>query len=188
MLRRKCKVGIPYFCTMSKTDLGQEHSTSGAVDLSYGDSWVPDVGDVFVAAQEIGLPMNRDVNSGNPIGMGMASVCIYKGKRVTAADAYLSHKEPNLTIVTDAPVAKVLFEGRRAIGVKINDGRQFLAHKEVVLSGGALNTPQILLLSGIGPADELVKHGIPVILDLRNVGKNLQVRLERPSRSLYRTS
>ncbi|TLD18294.1 glucose-methanol-choline oxidoreductase protein [Venturia nashicola] len=152
----------------------QEHSTSGAVDLSYGDTWVPDVGDVFVAAEQIGVPMNRDVNSGNPIGMGMASVCIHKGKRVTAANAYLSCKQPNLTIVTDALVAKVLFEGRRAIGVKLNDGRDFLARKEVVLSGGALNTPQILLLSGVGPAYELERHDIPVIFDLPNVGENLQ--------------
>lgn len=136
---------------------------------------MPDVGDIFVAAEETGLPMNRDVNSGNSIGMGMASVCIYQGKRVTAANAYLSHTPPNLTIMTNVLVAKVLFEDRRAIGVKINDGREFLAHKEVVLSGGALNTPQILLLSGVGPADELAKHDIPMILDLPNVGKNLQV-------------
>lgn len=132
------------------------------------------MGDIFVAAEETGLPINRDVNSGNSIGMGMASVCIYRGQRVTAANAYLSHKHPNLTIVTDALVAKVFFEGKRAIGVKTNDGREFMAHKEVVLSGGALNTPQILLLSGIGPADELAKHGVPVVLDLPNVGKNLQ--------------
>lgn len=109
--------------------------------------------------------------------MGLASICIYKGDRITAASAYLSNPPSNLTIITDALVAKVLFESKRATGVQISDGREFRAHREVVLSGGALNTPQVLLLSGVGPADELTKHGIPITLDLPNVGRNLQVGL-----------
>jgi choline dehydrogenase-like flavoprotein len=97
-----------------KADEVQENGTSGALDLNYGESWVSDVGDIFVAAEESGLPMNRDVNSGDPIGLGMASVCIHNGRRLTSAIAYLSQQPPNLTVVPNALIAKVLFEGSRA--------------------------------------------------------------------------
>lgn len=81
---------------------------------------------------------------------------------------------PNLTVILNSPVAKVLISGNKATGVKTIDGRDFYATRDVILSGGALNSPQLLLLSGVGPAAELKKHGIPVIRDLPEVGKNLQ--------------
>ena len=90
----------------SKTDEGQDHSTSGVVDVSYGQSWVPDVGDTFEACEESELPMNKDVNSGDPIGMGMASICLYKGQRMTTASAYLAKRVLDLTVVPDTLVAK----------------------------------------------------------------------------------
>jgi choline dehydrogenase-like flavoprotein len=106
--------------------------------------------------------------------MGLGAGCLYNGLRTTASGAYLSKPLPNLTIRSDAPVAKVLLRGKRATGVQTISGHTFTANKEVILSAGALNSPQILMLSGIGPAAELNKHGIPIQHELDNVGKNLQ--------------
>jgi choline dehydrogenase-like flavoprotein len=152
----------------------EDHGTKGNLHLTYGEQWLPDVGDVFVAAKQIGHIVNQDVNNGDPIGLGIGSVCIAKDIRATSSSAYLSHPPPNLNIVVNAPIARVLFAEQRAIGVETTDGRRFMARKEVVLSGGALNTPQILKLSGVGPAEELKKHGIPLVRDLPMVGENLQ--------------
>jgi choline dehydrogenase-like flavoprotein len=107
------------------------------------------------------------------IGMGMGAACMYEGSRTTAS-AYLENSPPNLTIKVNSPVAKVLISGGKAIGVRTIAGSDFHAKHEVVLSGGALNSPQLLMLSGIGPTAELNKHGIAVVRDLPGVGKNLQ--------------
>jgi hypothetical protein len=151
-----------------------DHSTKGNLNLTYGEEWLPDVGDIFTAAEQVGHKINHDVNNGDPIGMGMGSVCIAKGIRATSASAYLSRPPSNLRIVINAPVARVIFSGKRASGVQCIDGRRFVGRKEVVLSGGALNTPQILKLSGIGPAEELKRHGIALVHELPMVGENLQ--------------
>ncbi len=98
---------------------------------------------------------------------------MFEGLRTTAS-AYLKDSPPNLTILINSTVTKVLISGRRTTGVRTIDGRDFYAKRDVILSGGALNSPQLLMLSGIGPAAELKKHGIPVIQDLAEVGKNLQ--------------
>jgi choline dehydrogenase-like flavoprotein len=152
----------------------EDHSTKGNVRLAYGEEWLQDIGDVFTAAEQVGHRINQDVNDGDPIGMGMGSVCIAKNVRATSSSAYLSRPPPNLKIIVDAPVARVIFDKKRAIGVETINGRRLLARKEVILSGGALNTPQILKLSGIGPGEELKKHGISLIHELSNVGENLQ--------------
>lgn len=115
----------------------------------------------------------KDTNSGNPLGMGMGSSTMYQGRRTTAR-AYLVDAPSNLTIVVNSPIAKVLFEGTTATGVVTIDGRTFRAKHEVLLASGALNTAQLLLLSGVGPAEQLHKQQIPVIKDLPYVGKNLQ--------------
>jgi choline dehydrogenase-like flavoprotein len=152
----------------------EDHSTKGNLHLAYGEAWLPDVGDVFVAAEQTGHRVNQDVNNGDPIGLGMGSVCITKDFRATSSSAYLSHSPPNLKIIVNAPIARVLFANHRAIGVGTIDGRRLRARKEVILCGGALNTPQILKLSGLGPAEEVKKHGIPLVCDLPMVGENLQ--------------
>lgn len=159
---------------LQNADIRTDHSVQGVIDLTYGESWLPDVGKIYMAAEEIGLPMNPDVNAGNPIGMGMGTVCIHNGRRLTAANTYLHNPPPNLTILTESAVAKVIFVGKRAVGVQTVDGRRFHARKEVVLSGGAINSPQILLLSGVGPRDELRKHEIELVQELAMVGQNLQ--------------
>jgi choline dehydrogenase-like flavoprotein len=152
----------------------EDHSTKGNLNLTYGEEWLPDVGDIFTAAEQIGHKTNPDVNNGDPIGMGMGSVCIAKDLRATSSSAYLSHPPPNLKITVDSHVSRVLFDKKRATGIETTDGRQFMARKEVILSGGALNTPQILKLSGIGPAAELKQHGISLVHDSPMVGENLQ--------------
>jgi choline dehydrogenase-like flavoprotein len=104
----------------------------------------------------------------------MGATSIYKGQRLTSATAYLANAPPNLTIIPDTLVSNVLFDGNKAIGVRAISGACFYGSKEVIISGGAINTPQLLLLSGIGPVEELQKHSIPVIKDLPMVGNNLQ--------------
>jgi choline dehydrogenase-like flavoprotein len=99
---------------------------------------------------------------------------VYDGARTTAA-SFLKNPPSNLTIKTDSPIHKVLVDGSKtAIGVLTIDGREIYANKEVILSAGALNTPQILMLSGIGPRSELEQHHIPVIHEMSQIGENLQ--------------
>jgi choline dehydrogenase-like flavoprotein len=150
-----------------------DHGTSGPLHVSYADIWEKNIGDVFVAAEQVGLGTNPDINSGNPIGMGIGASTVYKGSRITSS-AYLLGVPSNLTIMTATPVTKVLISGKTATGVLTADGTQFIATKDVILSGGAINSPQLLMLSGIGPADQLKNHGISVVHDLPFVGKNLQ--------------
>jgi len=155
-------------------DHDQDHSSEGKLHLTYGSSWVSDIEDIFIAAEQSGLGTNTDANSGDPIGIGMGSVCIYKGQRLTASAAYLSSPPPNITILLNSSVAKIIIKEKIARGVELTSGRTFLARKEVILSGGALNSPQILMVSGVGPREELQRHGIPVIHTLPMVGENLQ--------------
>lgn len=129
---------------------------------------------MFLAAEQTGKQVNADVNDGDPIGMGMGTVCIYGGVRISAADAFLSDIPPNLIILPSCVVAKVLMNGAKAQGVQSADGRAFLANKEVVLSGGSINSPQLLQLSGVGPPEFLESAGIDVVHELPQVGKNLQ--------------
>jgi choline dehydrogenase-like flavoprotein len=148
---------------------------SGSIDLTYGSAWMANVGDVFVAATQAGLPLNEDVNSGNPIGMGMSTVSITPdGQRLTAASAYLRHVPTNLVIAGDTLIRRVIFKDKRAVGVQTVSGKTYKAKCEIILSGGAINTPQLLLLSGVGPSDELSRHGIEQVQDLPMVGQNLQ--------------
>lgn len=153
--------------------MGADHGTSGPLHLSYAPTFEKGLEDVFIAAEEVGMGVNPDVNSGNPIGMGMGAACMYEGARTTAA-SYLEGAPSNLTIAVNSPVAKVIMSGKKAKGIKTIDGKEYFAKKDVILSGGALNSPQLLMLSGIGPADELQKHGILLIHDLPDVGKHLQ--------------
>ncbi|BBK35234.1 alcohol dehydrogenase [Allostella sp. ATCC 35155] len=145
------------------------------------------------AAQRIGLPYNPDFNGETTHGVGAYQLSIRDGWRASAAAAFLHpvRRRPNLTIVTGALASRVLFEGRTATGVEWLEGevvRSVRAEREVILSAGAIQSPQLLQLSGIGPADLLRRHGIPVVADLPGVGANLQdhyqartiVRLRQP--------
>ena len=140
---------------------------------------------VFVrAAGEVGYPLSDDFNGAEQEGVGFYQVTQKDGRRCSSARAYLHpiRQRPNLTVITRALASRVLFEGKRAIGVAYLDRRgravELAARREVVLSGGAINSPQLLLLSGIGPRAELEKHGIPLVHELPGVGQNLQDHLD----------
>jgi len=139
------------------------------------------------AASSAGHPYNPDFNGPQQEGVGYFQVTQRNGERWNAARAYLHRGEPgdarlnggraNLQVLVDSPVQRVLFEGNRAIGlVVLRDGRETIlrARREVILSAGALVTPQLLMVSGIGPARHLQSKGIAVLVDAPQVGKNLQ--------------
>jgi choline dehydrogenase len=135
------------------------------------------------AAQELGFALNQDFNGPEQAGFGFYQVTQKEGQRWSAAAAFLKPalQRPNLTIATYAQATRLLFEGRRAVGVAYlqhGEARQALANREVILCGGAINSPQLLLLSGIGPADQLRALDIPVVEDLPGVGQNLQDHLD----------
>jgi choline dehydrogenase len=135
------------------------------------------------AAVEAGLPRNPDFNGEQQEGAGIYQVTQRGGHRMSAARAYLrpAMSRPNLTVVTGATVGRVRFERGRAIGVDyLLRGQMQTARteREVIVSAGAINSPKLLMLSGIGPAEELRRHGIAVIADHPGVGKNLQDHLD----------
>ncbi|XP_035775486.1 glucose dehydrogenase [FAD, quinone]-like isoform X2 [Anopheles albimanus] len=138
------------------------------------------------AAMELGIPEIMDINSDEYIGYNVAQGTVHKGKRWSTAKAFLnSAKErPNLHIIKHAHVTKVNFEGTTATGVTFdlpdNTGQTVRAKKEVVLSAGALNSPQILQLSGVGARADLERLGIEVVKDVPQVGENLQDHLIVP--------
>ena len=130
--------------------------------------------EAFIAsAQALGLPRNDGFNGPSQEGAGYYQATTYKGRRRSTAVAYLrpAQKRPNLEIRTGCHVESVVFEGRRAVGVKC--GKEVLKGREIILCGGAFNSPQLLQLSGIGPAALLSSLGIPVVADLP-VGEDLQ--------------
>jgi len=138
--------------------------------------------DVVEAALQAGLRRNDDFNGAEQEGTGLYQVTQKRGKRCSTAVAYLkpAMKRPNLTVETGAYATRVLLDGLRAAGVAyVQDGepREAQAAREVILSGGAINSPHLLMLSGIGPAEHLREHGIDVVCDLPGVGQNLQDHL-----------
>jgi len=135
------------------------------------------------AGRQAGYPVVHDTNAFQQEGFGYFSMTIVKGERASTSAAYLrpALQRPNLTVVTDALVANLVMRGQRCVGVRfMREGRTIEAHvgREVILSAGAVGTPHIMLLSGIGPADHLKDHGIAVVHDLPGVGQNLQDHLE----------
>ena len=135
------------------------------------------------AAHELDLPLNADFNGAEQAGFGPYQVTQKDGQRWSAASAFLrpALQRPNLTVRTQAHTTKLLTEGTRVVGVSyVQDGQaqQGHARHEVILCGGAINSPQLLLLSGIGPAGQLRAMGIPVVADLPGVGQNLQDHLD----------
>ena len=131
------------------------------------------------AGQELGFPLNRDYNGSHMEGVSVYQTTIANGLRVSSASAYISKRNSgrNLRVITNAHVTKLIFDGRRAIGVCFSQGNRettVLTHGEVILSAGALNSPHLLYLSGLGPANELQPHGISVLQDMPHVGRHLQ--------------
>jgi choline dehydrogenase len=135
------------------------------------------VEDYIKACGEAGLPYNPDFNGAEQEGAGTYQMTIKGGRRNSAARAFLrpAMKRDTLQVLTKAHVTRVLFDGKRAVGVEYVQGGQTrtLKAREVILSGGAINSPQLLQLSGIGPGEVLSKAGVPVLVDNPHVGRNL---------------
>src|SRR5439155_15714526 len=146
--------------------------------------------DAFIAgAQEAGYRRNPDFNGAEQDGVGPLQVTVRNMRRCSAAVAYLrpAVKRPSLRVEIRALAHRVLFEGKRAVGLEYSQGgvlHRVRARREVLLAGGAINSPQLLQLSGVGPGELLRSHGVPVVHDLPGVGENLQDHLN--SRVVYR--
>ena len=176
---------LPYFRRAeSRAEGGDEyrggggplHTTYGGLKNPLHQAWLD-------AAAQAGYPITGDINGFQQEGFGRMDMTVRRGVRCSAANAYLrpAMQRPNLTVITGALVSRVLFEGRRAVGVEYRQGgalRTARVGLEVILAGGPINSPQLLKLSGVGPAHELSGHGIAVVADRPGVGENLQDHLE----------
>jgi choline dehydrogenase len=175
---------LPYFKKAERNERLHDsfHGADGPLNVAERPYTNP-LSHAFVeAAQQAGLPFNPDFNGALQLGCGLFQVTQKNGRRWSAASAYLHPvaARENLTIVTKAQATRVLIENGRAVGVEYARGRRrhtARAAQEVVLAAGAINSPQLLLLSGIGPAEELRARGVSVVHDLPGVGKNLQDHL-----------
>jgi choline dehydrogenase len=175
---------LPYFKKTEHQEHGpsEYHGVGGPLNVADLRSPNPLSHAFIEAGAEVGLSRNNDFNGSTHEGVGFAQVTQKQGKRHSTADAYLKPalSRPNLTVHTGAHVTGLLFEKTRAIGIAYTrDGRpdQARVNREVILCGGTINSPQLLLLSGIGPADQLRTLNIPVVVDLPGVGENLQDHL-----------
>ncbi|MEW9900899.1 choline dehydrogenase [Chitinivorax sp. PXF-14] len=172
---------LPYFLKAEHNERGADawHATGGPLNVTDLRSPSP-VGGLFIeAAKQSGYAYTPDFNGASQEGVGPYQVTQVGGERCSAAQAYLRpiRNRPNLNIITDAHATRVIFEGKRAVGVEYRRGGRVSvakASREVVLSGGAFGSPQLLMLSGIGRAEHLSGLGIPVVHDLPGVGQNLQ--------------
>ena len=176
---------LPYFKRAERHELGGDvyHGGDGPLAVAVGRMKNPLHQAFIEAGAQAGYPRTDDVNGYQQEGFGRNDrTTSPNGKRASTAHMFLDpirHRN-NLTVVTNAFATQVLLEGRRASGVSYERGgqnHQASASREVILAGGAINSPQLLMLSGIGPPDELGLHGIPIRHDLPGVGVNLQDHL-----------
>ena len=171
---------LPLFKKSENNSRGADefHGTGGPLHIEDLRSPTPFTERLVEAVAATGLPRNDDFNGADQVGVGYNQVTHRSGVRWTTADGYVrpARKRRNFTLLTGAQVSRVRISGGRAVGVEVQrDGRPELyrAAREVVLSAGAFNTPQLLMLSGIGPADHLAEHGIAAVVDNPNVGAHL---------------
>jgi choline dehydrogenase len=172
---------LPHFKAMEHFERG-----ANAYRGQGGPLWVSDPvikhassHDFIAACTALQIPEIEDMNGEAHDGVGFMQHTIKDGRRFSAFKAFIKpvQDRPNLTIWTEAHVQRLLFDGRTATGVEVlrhGHTRSVLASREVILSGGAINSPQLLMLSGVGPGDELQRHGIPTVLDSPGVGRNLR--------------
>ncbi|WP_336001203.1 GMC family oxidoreductase [Halorientalis halophila] len=175
---------LPYFKRGEHFEPGADefHGEGGPLNVTDQMDPHPTSAALIEAAESVGIPRNDDFNGATQEGVGYYHVTQEGGARCSAAAAYLKPAldRDNLTVETGAQVTEVTVEGDRATGVVFEqDGErhEVAAESEVILSAGAVNSPQLLMLSGIGPADHLREHGIDVAVDSPGVGRNLQDHL-----------
>ena len=172
---------LPYFRKQETWERGESRfrGGSGPVNTQFCRYKDPLIEAFAEASVEAGYPQTDDYNGETQEGFGRLQMSIANGRRCSTASAYLrpAMKRPNLTVLTQALATRILLEGRRAVGIALShrgSERKVMARREVLLSGGVINTPQLMMVSGIGAADELAAQGIETKLDLPAVGKNLQ--------------
>lgn len=173
---------LPYFIRSEGHKSGPRdgHGTDGPLKTLRHGVRHPLSKAFVAAAQQMGLPWNDDLNHGSQHGVGETDSTMLGNRRWSAADAYLHpvRSRDNLTVITQARALRIVVENDRAVGVEFATGdgtvNMVRAVREVILSGGAVNSPQLLQLSGIGDADHLGPLGIEVVHDLKGVGRNLQ--------------
>jgi choline dehydrogenase-like flavoprotein len=175
----------PYFLKAEHNERGADdwHATGGPLNVA--DLRSPNrLSAVFLqAAEQAGLPLNADFNGPSQEGVGLYQLTQRNGERCSVAKAYLTPNlsRPNLQLLTGAQVTRLLFEGQRVVGVELQQGdarRELRARREVLLSAGALKSPQILQLSGVGDGAALQALGIPVVQNLPAVGRHLHDHLD----------
>jgi choline dehydrogenase len=172
---------LPWFRKLERHWRGDtpEHGGLGPLNVEPHPAPSPLMANAVAAARALGYPITDDFNGARTDGFGMPDFTTRNGRRCSAADAYLlpALSRPNLEVRTGAVVTRVLLSEGRAVGVEVDRGgwiEQVMAAREVVLSGGAINSPQLLLLSGIGSGAHLQEMGIEVVRDSPDVGANLQ--------------
>jgi choline dehydrogenase len=176
---------LPYFRRAEKRAEGgdQYRGGSGKLDTCYGTLENPLHAAWLAAAVQAGYPESADINGFQQEGFGRMDMTVGNGSRCSAAKAYLkpAMRRPNLKVLTHALATRIVFEGKRARALEYTHGgrtQRVEVGRELILSGGPINSPQLLKLSGVGPAAELRSHGIEVVHDLPGVGENLQDHLE----------
>ena len=175
---------LPVFMALENNEAfnGPYHGQDGTLTVSNPRHRHP-LSEAFVkAAVESGLKPNADFNGADQEGVGFYQSTTKNGRRWSSAMAFLreAEKRPNVTVLTERKVSRVLFEGRKAIGIELLDGTVYRANREIVLAAGAIATPRLLQLSGIGNGTHLASLGIDIVADLPGVGENYQDHLEVP--------
>jgi choline dehydrogenase len=171
---------LPYFARLETTAIGEDSVRGRSGPLKVTEAWaMPSLVDTFVdACGAVQIPFNADYNGRSQAGVGRAQANVYRGARQSSARAFLSPalKRRNLALVRGAHVSRLLWDAGRAVGVEYYQGsdvRTLRCRREVILAAGAINSPQLLMLSGVGPATALRSFDISVVSDLTSVGQNL---------------
>ncbi len=176
---------LPYFKKIETWSGGENEyrGGDGILPINQSQNNNPLFKAFLASAEEAGHKINKDMNGEDQEGFGMYDVTIHKGERASASKYYLNpaRKKSNLKVFTHSFVEKIIFEGTKAIGIEVNiKGKinKIFANKEIILSGGSINSPQLLMLSGVGPASHIKEKGIEVVKNIPGVGRNLQDHLE----------
>lgn len=178
---------LPYFKRAQHHEDGADNwnGEGGPLWVSRGPPGDPIYKAFIQGGRQAGYPVTRDFNGYQQEGVGPYHLTIRDGERWSAAAAYLrpALARPNLKVISNAHAGRIIIENKKAVGVEFSAGRgkpvqSIFAAREVLACGGAFQSPQLLMLSGVGPADELRKHGVPVVVDAPEVGRNLQDHLD----------
>ena len=176
---------LPYFKKIETWSGGENHfrGGSGPLPINQSKNKNPLFKAFLNSANEAGYKINKDMNGEDQEGFGMYDVTINNGERASVSKYYLdpTKSRKNLQIFSESFVEKIIFDGKKAIGIEVNiknKTQKVYTNKEIILSGGAINSPQLLMVSGIGSANHLKEKGIQIIHNLDGVGENLQDHLE----------